>query len=109
MKTTPSFNRGVTAGALLIIGADAVHWFIDPISSTSSNGFDDVGRRRTQTARALEIASPRFRPVIVLSCWRGTPCIVAANQPQTAPRLSSSRAFAATARTTRPDRQERQS
>ena len=32
MKTTPSFNRGVTAGALLIIGADAVHWFIDPIS-----------------------------------------------------------------------------
>jgi hypothetical protein len=33
MNTKSSFNRGATAGALLMIGADAVHWFIDPISA----------------------------------------------------------------------------
>jgi hypothetical protein len=33
MNTTPSFNRGATAGALLVIGADALHWFIDPVSA----------------------------------------------------------------------------
>ena len=38
MTTTSSFNRGATAGALLMIGADAVHWFIDPVSADATTG-----------------------------------------------------------------------
>ena len=36
MNTTSSFNRGATAGALLMIGADALHWFIDPLSAAAT-------------------------------------------------------------------------
>ena len=36
MNTTSSFNRGATAGALLMIGADALHWFIDPVSTSAT-------------------------------------------------------------------------
>jgi len=36
MNTTSSFNRGATAGALLMIGAQAIHWFIDSVSAGAS-------------------------------------------------------------------------
>ncbi len=38
MNTTSSFNRGATAGVLLMIGGQAFHWFIDPSSYGASTG-----------------------------------------------------------------------
>lgn len=37
MNTTSSFNRGATAGVLLMIGGQAVHWFIDSANHGASS------------------------------------------------------------------------
>ena len=65
MNVTSSFNRGWTAGVLLMIGGQAVHWFIDPSSYGASTA-------RTVAVTIQAVASIGISMWLVIRERRGT-------------------------------------